>query len=47
MDQEKQKNYSNNVKSPVERKSKFTNCSFREYDKKREKLMCDNFEKEK
>ena len=26
---------------------KFTNCSFREYNKKREKLMCDNFEKEK
>ena len=43
MDQQKEKTNSNKVKSPVKRKSKFTNCSSREYDKKRKKFMGDNF----
>ena len=33
MDQEKEKTNSNKVKSPVKRKSKFTNCSPGENDK--------------
>ena len=33
--------------SPVKSKSKFTNCSFRENDKRRKKFMRDNFDKEK
>ena len=43
MDQQKEKTNSNKVKSPVKRKSKFTNRSSREYDKKRKKFMGDNF----
>ena len=41
MDQQKEKTNSNKVKSPVKRKSKFTNRSFRENDKKRNRF--DNF----
>ena len=33
--------------SPVKSQSKFTNCSFRENDKRRKKFMRDNFDKEK
>ena len=33
--------------SLVKSKSKFTNCSFRENDKRRKKFMRDNFDKEK
>ena len=43
MDQQKEKTNSNKVKSPVKRKSKSTNRSFRESDKERNKFMCDNF----
>ena len=38
MDQQKEKTNSNKVKSPVKRKSKFTNRSFRENDKKRNRF---------
>ena len=41
MDQNKKKTNSNKVKSPVKRKSKFTNRSSRENDKKWKKL-CNN-----
>ena len=34
MDQQKEKTNSSKVKSPVKRKSKFTNCSSKENDKK-------------
>ena len=50
MDQQKEKTSSNKVKSPVKRKSKFTNRSSRVNDKRRKKFMRDNFdeaEKEK
>ena len=43
MDQQKEKTNSSKVKSPVKRKSKFTNRSSRENDKKRKKFMRDNF----
>ena len=43
MDQQKEKTNSSKVKSPVKRKSKFTNRSPRENDKKRKKLLRDNF----
>ena len=43
MGQHKGKTNSSKVKSPVKRKSKFTNGSSRENDKKRKKFMCDNF----
>ena len=43
MNQQKEKTYSNKVKSSVKRRSKFTNCSSRENDKKRKKFMGDNF----
>ena len=43
MDQQKEKANSNKVKSPVKRKSKFTNHSSRENDNRRKKLLCDNF----
>ena len=42
MDQQKEKTNSSKVKSPVKRKSKFTNRSFRE-NKKRKKFMRDSF----
>ena len=43
MDQQKEKTNSSKVKSPVKRKSKFTNRSSGENDKKRKKFMRDNF----
>ena len=43
MDQQKEKTNSSKVKCPAKRKSKFTNHSSREYDKKRKKFMRDNF----
>ena len=43
IDQEKEKINSNKFRSPVKRKSNFTNHSSREYDKKRKKLMRDSF----
>ena len=43
MDQQKEKTNSNKVKSPVKRKSEFTNLSSRENDNKRKKFMHDNF----
>ena len=43
MEQQKQKINSSKVKSPVNRKSKFTNRSFRENYKNRNKFMRDNF----
>ena len=43
MGQHKGKTNSSKVESPVKRKSKFTNGSSRESDKKRKKFMCDNF----
>ena len=43
MDQQKEKTNSSKVESPVKRKSKFTNRSSRENDKKRKKFMRDNF----
>ena len=43
MNQQKEKTYYKKVKYSVKRKSKFTNCSSRENDKKRKKFMCDNF----
>ena len=46
VDQEKEETNSSKVKSPVKRKSKFTNCSFRENDR-RKKFMRDNLEEEK
>ena len=42
MNQQEEISYSNKVKSPVKRKSKFTDCSSRENDKKRKKFMRDN-----
>ena len=42
MDDQKQKTNSSKLKSPVKRKSEFTNCSSRENDKKK-KFMCNNF----
>ena len=39
MDQQKEKTNSSKVKSPVKRKSKFTNRSSRENDKKRKKFL--------
>ena len=42
-DQQIEKTNSNKVKSPVKRKSKFTNRSSRENDKKRKKFVSDNF----
>ena len=47
MDQQKEKTNSSKVKSPVKRKSKFTNCSSRENDKKMKKFMHDNFGEDK
>ena len=47
VDQEKEKTNSNKVKSPVKRKSKFTNRSFRENDKMRKNFMPDNLEEGK
>ena len=46
MDQQKEKTNSNKVISPVKRKSKFTNWSSREKDKKRKKFMRDSFGKD-
>ena len=46
VDQEKEETNSSKVKSPVKRKSKFTNCSFRENDR-RKMFMRDNLEEEK
>ena len=43
LDQQKDKTNSNKVKSLVKRKSNFSNCSSRENNKKREKLMHDIF----
>ena len=43
MNQQKEKTNSSKVKSPVKRKSKFTNRSSREIDKKRKTFMRDNF----
>ena len=43
----KEKTNSNKVKSPVERKSKFTNRGSKENDKKRKKFMCKNFGEDK
>ena len=43
MGQQKEKTNLVRVKCPVKRKSKFTNHSSRENDKKRKKFMCDNF----
>ena len=43
MDQQNKKTSSIKVKSPLERKSQFTNRSSRENDKKRKKFMRDNF----
>ena len=43
MGQHKGKTNSSKVESPVKRKSKFTNRSSRENDKKRKKFMRDNF----
>ena len=45
--QEKEKPDPSQVKSPVKRKSKFTNCSSKENDKKRNKLTHDNINDEK
>ena len=45
--QEKEKPDPSKVKSPVKRKLKFTNCSTKENDKKRNKLMHDNINDEK
>ena len=42
MNQQKEKTHSNKVKSPVKRKSKFTNHSSRENDDKRKKFMLDH-----
>ena len=46
MDQEKEETNSNKGKSPVKRKSKFTDSSFRENGKRRQKFMRDNLEEE-
>ena len=46
MGQDKEKANSNNFKSPGKRNSKFTNCSSRENDKKRKKLMRSDDRKE-
>ena len=43
MDQQNKKTSSRKVKSPVKRKSQFTNCTSRESDKKRKKFMRHNF----
>ena len=43
MDQQKEKNNPNKVKSPVKRKLKHTNCSSKENDKNRKMFMHDNF----
>ena len=43
MDQQNKKTSSSKVKSPVKRKSQFTNRSSRENNKKRKKFMRDNF----
>ena len=43
MDQQNKKTSSIKVKSPLKRKSQFTNRSSRENDKKRKKFMRDNF----
>ena len=43
MDQQKEKTNSNKVKFTVKRKSKFTNRSSKVNDKKRNRLMHDNF----
>ena len=43
MDQQNKKTSSSKVKSPVKRKSQFTNHSSRESDKKRKKFMRHNF----
>ena len=47
VDQEKEETNSNKVRSPLKGKSKFTNHSFRENDKRRKKFMRDNLEEEK
>ena len=41
------KTSSNKVKSPMKRKSKFTNCSFRENDKRRKKFIRGDLKEEK
>ena len=46
VDQEKEETNSKKIKSPVKRKSKFRNRSFRENDKRRERFMHDNLEEE-
>ena len=46
VDQEKEETNSNKIKSPVKRKSKFKNCSFRENDKRRKRFMRDNLKEE-
>ena len=43
MDQQKEKTNSNKVKFTVKRKSKYTNRSSKVNDKKRNRLMHDNF----
>ena len=47
VDQEKKETNSSKVRSPLKRKSKFTNHSFRENDKRMKKFMHDNIEEEK
>ena len=47
MDQQKEKTISNKIKSPVKRKSKFTDRISRENDEKRKKFMRDNFGEDK
>ena len=47
VDREKEETNLNKVRSSMKRKSKFTNCSFRENDKRRKKFMRDNLEEEK
>ena len=47
VDQEKEETNSNKVRSPMKRKSKLTNRSFRENYKRRRKFMRDNLRKKK
>ena len=47
VDREKEETNLNKVRSSMKRKSKFTNWSFRENDKRRKKFMRDNLEEEK
>ena len=47
VDQKKEETNSNKVRSPMKRKSKLTNRSFRENYKRRKKFMRDNLRKKK